>query len=63
MHLTVMRGSDLCHRLDMHQVVVGVMMVIVVVVDVVAVARLRRLVVAGRTLLHCDLIEDSHNIC
>jgi hypothetical protein len=61
MHLMVMRGLDLCHRLDTRQVVVGMMMV-VVVVDVVAVARLRRLVVVGRTFLHCDLI-GSCNIC
>jgi hypothetical protein len=56
-----MHSLDLYHRLDMCQVVVGVMMV-VVVVDVVAVARLRRLVVVGRTFLYCDLI-GSYNIC
>jgi hypothetical protein len=56
-----MHGLDLYHHLDMRQVVVGVMMV-VVVDDVVAVARLRRLVVVGRTFLYCALI-GSHNIC
>jgi hypothetical protein len=61
MYLIVMYSLDLYHRLDMRQVVVGMMMV-VVVVDVVAVARLRRLVVVGLTFLYCDLI-GSYNIC
>jgi hypothetical protein len=61
MYLIVMYSLDLYHRLDMRQVVVGMMMV-VVVVDVVAVARLRRLVVVGQTFLYCDLI-GSYNIC
>jgi hypothetical protein len=43
-------GLDLHHCLDMRQVVVGMIMVLFCFIIVVAVARLRRLVVVGRTL-------------